>query len=1028
MIAKPRAERNRPLLIKCFFLSFVFFFSTVLPVLAQGPVTGRVMSSTGDAVPGASIQVKGTNLGTSTDNSGNFSINIPNPNATLVVSSLGFEDFEVNLQGRSTVAVTLTPSTKELDQVVVIGYGTANKRDLTGSIVKIEGREIQDKPNTNPIASLQGKVAGLSVVPYGTPGKEPDIRIRGTISIGSVRPLYVVDGILNDNINYLNPNDIESIEILKDPSSLAIFGVRGAAGVIAITTKRARAGQVLVNFNTNVGFKKLVDKIQVLTSGEDFKMLFEEEKRNIGATNPFDYSKWQGNTDWIDAVTQTGIFNTNNISVTASTEKNRFYMGVGYMQDEGIVRHEKLQKYTLSLSDEFKVSKAFKLGFNVNGTRIKYPFDGTFALADARRIAPIVDPGTRQFRTQLYGADSAMYDLYSALPTIQNTLANPLLTLENVWDKYSGIEHRVVGSIFAELSFLRNFTFRTTYYGDMSFVNNTNYTPLYAAYDPAATGNPVYRVSTNTRVNVEEARWRKYQQDYILNYKKDFGDHGFAGTAGWTTYFTGENHLYGSVSQSSTGDPIPDDPRFWHISNGFGDQSSQRSSSAQKESATTSALFRALYNYQGKYYLNASFRRDGSSLIYNPATKYQNFWAVGAAWELTRENFMSNQNFFNFLKLKGSIGVLGNQNTYGVDYPYFPRLASGSSAVFGSTIYPAYINDYSVDPNLKWESVHAKEIGIEFNALGNRLRSEINYYDKVTKDMLTYLINGPNRTLGNFGTIANSGFELMASWNQPVTQDWSFSASANLTTYKNKVQKFGTFLAASEQTPNQTEVGFPIAHFYGYVVEGVYQSYADKLKSPIVIGYEYGPGDLKYKDINNDGKINTEDRTDIGNPTPDFTYGASFGIKFKGLDIGLDLNGAYGNEIYRIWGSSELPYSRYNYPAFKLDRWHGEGTSNWVPILGDNHAINRLPSTFGIEDGSFLRIRNVQIGYDFAQSLISGAKMRSARIFANVQNLKTFKRNSGYTPEFGGDPTYFGLDNGDGPIPMIVTAGLNITF
>src|SRR5688500_2016751 len=351
MIASLMARRTRPLLIKGFIFSSIFFLSSFLSVFSQEAVTGKVTSTTGDAVPGASVQVKGTNQGTSTDNNGNFSIVPPNPNSTLLISSLGFDDFEVNLEGRRSISVSLTPTSTQLDQVVVIGYGTANKRDLTGSIVKIDGREISDKPNTNPVASLQGKVAGLSVVPYGTPGKDPDIRIRGTISIGSVRPLYVVDGILNDNINYLNPNDIESIEILKDPSSLAIFGVRGAAGVIAITTKRAKAGQVLVNFNTNVGFKRLVDKIEVLTRGEDFKTLFEEEKRNIGATSVFDYSKWQGNTDWIDAVTQTGIFNSNNISVTASTEKNRFYMGVGYMTDEGIVRHEKLTKYTLSLSD-----------------------------------------------------------------------------------------------------------------------------------------------------------------------------------------------------------------------------------------------------------------------------------------------------------------------------------------------------------------------------------------------------------------------------------------------------------------------------------------------------------------------------------------------------------------------------------------------------------------------------------------------------------------------------------------------------
>lgn len=1000
--------------------------ASVPDVVVRGKVTGEG----GLPLAGASVQVKGTTTGTTTNNEGNFTLTVPDANVTLVISSVGYDEVELPLAGKTDVSAALVTSAKVIDQVVVIGYGSANKRDLTGSIVKVSGKEIADKPNTNPVASLQGKVAGLSVTPYGTPGKAPDIRIRGTISIGSVRPLYVVDGILNDNIDYINPNDIESIEILKDPSSLAIFGVRGAGGVIAVTTKRAKAGQVNVNFNSTFGIKKLVDKIGVLTSGADFQTLFEEEKANIGSTNVFDYSKWPNSTDWIDAVTQTGVFNANNISVTASTEKNKFYLGAGYTKDEGIVRHERLQKIQLSMSDEFKVSKAIKLGFNFAGTRTYYPNDGTGALADARRIAPIVSAGTFRGFTKLYGSDSANYDLYSALPTIQNTLANPLLYRENTWDKYIGRENRIVGSVFAEISFLKNFNFRATLYGDMSNVGIQNYTPLYAAYDPAALPgvNPAYLVNNITRVSQEEAKYNKYQQDYILTYRKTFGDHGLNATAGFTTYYFGENHLYGNVSQSLTGDPIPDDKRFWYISNGFGDQTTQTSRSYQKESATVSTLFRLLYNYKNKYFLNGSYRRDGSSLIYNPDSRYQNFYAVGAAWELTRENFMAGQRFFDFLKLKASWGILGNQNTYGVDYPYFPTLQAGSSAVFGNLIYPAYTNTYTVDPNLKWETVHAKEIGIEFNALNNRLHAEINYYDKLTKDMLAYLRNGPNSTLGNFGEISNKGIEVLATWNQKITNDLNISISGNITTYKNKVKKFGTFLPAGETTPNQTEVGKPIGYFYGYVVEGVYQTYAEKLASPTVVGYSYGPGDLKYKDLNGDGVINTQDRTEIGNPTPDFTYGGNVTLTYKGLDFGVDVNGSYGAEIYRIWGSSELPYSRYNYASFKLNRWNGEGTSNWVPILGDNHAINRLPSTFGIEDGSYLRLRNITIGYTFPTKLLSKAYIKSARVFANVQNLKTFKRNYGYTPEFGGGPTDFGLDNGDGPVPMIISGGINVTF
>lgn len=1009
------------------YVLFLFFMMPVF-LFAQQTYQGKVTDvENGSGVPGAAVQVTGTNNGTTTDAEGNFTIRASAGNI-LEITSLGYERTTFTLAAERTIVIELLPEAAQAvaDEVVVIGYGTANRRDLTGSIVKIGGDEIADKPNTNPVASLQGKVSGLSVTPYGTPGKAPDIRIRGTVSVGSIRPLYVVDGVFNDNIDFINPNDIESIEILKDPSSLAIFGVRGASGVIAVTTKRGKTGRVTVNFNTNYGVKKLVDKISVLTNTEDFKTLYEEEKVNIGAATPFDYTPWTGNTDWIDAVTQTGHFTQNNISVSAGSEKNKFYMGVGYQMDEGVVIREKMQKILLNLSDEYKVSNFLKVGFSVNGTRTYAPNDGTWVLENARRIAPMVEAGAFPYRMKIYGSDSATYNLYSAVPSIQNTLANPMVAREANWNAYIGRENRVVGNVFAELAFLRDFTFRAAFYGDMSFVNSTNYNPLTAEYDPVSqTG---YLVNRITSVRAEEARWSKYQQDYILTYNKRFTDHNLMATAGFTTYWLGETHQYGSVQQSQTGDPIPNDPRFWYLTNGFEDLKTSQASSYQRETFTTSGLLRAIYNYKNKYYLNASLRRDVSSVIYNPDTRGQNFWAVGAAWELSKEEFMRDVAFFNFLKLKGSIGVLGNQNSYGIDYPWFPTLASGNTAVFGNNVYPSYVKTYEVDPNLKWETVLGMEIGLEFRALENRLSGEINYYDKETRDVLLFLQNGPKRTLGNFGSLTNKGWEFSLGWNQRITNDWSFSASANMTTFDNMVTKFGTFLPASESSPNQTEVGYPIGYFYGYVVEGVYQSYADKLASPKVVGYEYGPGDLKYKDLNNDGLINTEDRKMIGNPTADFIYGISLSTQYKGFDVGIDFNGSYGAEVYRVWGRSELPYSRYNYSTDKLDRWHGEGTSNWVPRLGDKFAINRLPSTYGIEDGSYLRIRNIQLGYNFNPQTIEKAYMKSLRIFANVQNLKTFKRNTGYTPEFGGDPTYFGVDWGNGPIPLVFTAGLNVTF
>ncbi len=1021
----------RAVLFRLRIFSFFLFFLLItgFAVRAQNvQVTGKVSSATGEPVIGVTVSVKDGVAGTSTDENGDFSIEVPG-NATLIFSSVGFASQEIPVNNQTTINVTLVESVgPALDEVVVIGYGTANKRDLTGSIVKVAGKDIADKPNANPVASLQSKVAGLSIVNNGTPGAAPDIRIRGTISIGSVNPLYVVDGIFNDNIDYLNPNDIESIEILKDPSSLAIFGVRGAAGVIAITTKRAKAGQVLVNLTSSYGFKKLTDKIK-LVDAAGFRELYEEERANLGVTEPFNYTPWTGNTDWIDAVTRTGQFSSNSLTVSGSTEKNRFTLGVGYIMDEGIIRNEKLHKITLSFSDELKLSKNIKVGFNFNGTRQRLPYGATWVLDAARKVIPIVPDGTIDVYTKNpYGLDSTNYNLYYGLPDIQASgVVNPLIQLENEWDKTRAIEYRTVGSVFAEISFLRNFNFRTTFYGDISNVNTRSYTPLYNAYD--AVTDSVYQVTRLTSVRENDNSWKKWQQDYILNYKKDFGDHSLTALAGWTTYYFGNFNRGASVQQSQTGAPIPDNDRFWFIDNGFGDALTRRSTSSQSEKTTVSGLFRVLYNYQNKYFLNGSFRRDGSSQI-SPANRWQEFWAVGAAWEISQEDFMQDQDKINFLKLKASYGVLGNQNTYGYDYPFYPGLVGGNAAVFGTNVYLANSQAYLPNPNLKWETVTAKEVGVEGIAFDNRLRFEAAYFHKVTNDLLTYIpgVQGANNGLDNIGSIRNNGLEFTAGWTQQLGKEASISFSGNLTTYSNKVLELASEEFSIQSGASRTTVGLPIGYFYGYVVEGLYQSYADKLKSPVNTMFAYGPGDFKYRDINGDGVITQDDRTMIGNPTPDFAYGGSINFAYKGLDIGIDVGGVYGNEIYRAWGSTESPFQRVNYPAFKLNRWNGEGTSNWDPILGMDHRINYEVSNYAIEDGSYFRIRNLQIGYNLSQSLLSRVNIKSLRVFANAQNLKTWKNNSGYTPEYGGGATSFGIDYAGGAIPVVVTFGINANF
>ena len=956
-------------------------------------VTGKVTNAVGGGLAGVSVSVKGTRTGTITDGNGNFAITVPD-DAVLVFSYVGYESKEVAVAGQSVINVQLAESIKIQEQVVVIGYGSASKRDLTGSIVKISGKEVQDKPNVNPVASLQGKVAGLSVVNNGTPGSEPDIRIRGTVSIGSVHPLYVVDGIFEDNIDYINPNDIESIEVLKDPSSLAIFGVKGATGVIAITTKKAAVGKTVISFNTTYGFKKLVDKIK-MANADQFKTLFTEEEDNnsVADTARPDYSALTGNTDWIDAVTQTGMFNTNNLSIATSTEKNKFNLGFGYIRDEGIIKHETLEKLLISLADEVKLSKAIKVGITFNASRQRNPYTefggNQNRLDDARKVMPQVSAGTKPFKVQNpYGTDSLDLNIYSGLDVaLQNSgVVNPLLELENTWNKIVPIEYRTVGSVYGEITFLKYFDFKSTFYADISNQNIRQYSPIYYAYNPLT--NSTYLYNTKTQVSEDNNTWRKFQQDHILTFKKSFSEHNVTAMAGFTTYYFGNFNRTGVAKafQRNGGDapPIPDDKRFWYMTTQFNDPANSIASSSQTEYSTVSVLGRILYNYARKYYLNASLRDDGSSQIPSK-NRHQKFWAVGAGWELSQEDFMKNVDVINFLKLKGSIGVLGNQSTYGIatNYPFYPNLTTGTAAVFGSNVYQAAQEAYRVNPDLKWETVHAHNIGVELTAFNNRLHFEANYFNNTTKDLMTYISLGSlglQDQLENGGSLKNWGEEFSASWDQNFTKDLTINITGNISFIKNKVLSLspdlpGGFISRGFENNGSAEsrtlVGEPIGSFFGYIVEGIYQSYADILKSPPASSLgSYRPGDFKFKDVNGDGVITADDRTIIGNPSPKFTYGGSINLTYKGFDLGVDFSGAYGNQIFRTWGSLESPFQRVNYPAFKINSWTGPGTSNWDPIISQADRFNYNGSTYNIEDGSYFRLRNIQLGYNFGRSMI----------------------------------------------------------
>ncbi|HET9057936.1 MAG TPA: TonB-dependent receptor [Chitinophagaceae bacterium] len=1029
-------------------LVVIFSLKSVPP---DARITGRVLSETGEAVAGASITVKGTKTGTYTDITGSFSL-LVSDDATLVISAVGYETVEVSVAGKTSVNVTLKQSAKKLDEVVVIGYGTASKRDLTGSIVKIKGDVVAAQPNTNPLASLQGKIAGVNIVNTAIPGATPDIRIRGTISRGTIRPVYIIDGIFNDNIDFVNPSEIESIEVLKDPSSLAIFGIKSAAGAILITTKKAKAGQVNINFNSTYGIKQLVDKIP-LANANEFRSLATFEANNRVEDDPSANSylnfinnvgvpglaAFTGNTDWIDAVTRTAKFSTTNLSVDGSTEKNRFHFGLGYIYDEGLVKHVRYDRINLNINDEFKISKKLKIGFGLIGSKERLPYNSG-ALENARRSLPIVSDQTKTFRTKdPYGIDTAEFKLYSTTPIIQNSETNPLATLENNWDKKIDDRYRMVGNFFVDYNITKDLNLRSTWYADMSWRNNREYTPLYDLYDPTATtaSLQIYNKNSLTAVRQDLINTRAFQQDYIATYKKLFADHSITATAGFTTYYNYFEQVSATVSQKDQNiNIIPNDKRFWYLTTGFGDIRSVIPTN-QNEYTTVSGLARLMYNYKGKYFLNGSFRRDGASQINREyKKKFQNFWAVGAAWEISKESFLESVKIINFLKLKASTGVLGNFTTLELPYPAYPTFSTTSSAVFGDNLIPVYVPDYLFDPNLKWETVNSSEIGIETELLNNRLHFEADYYYKKTKNLIVlFNPSGVLPTLTNNGSISNKGFEFVATWSDKINNDLSYSIGGNLTTYKNKVLylpfKARNTISSSEQTPNQAETGYPIGYFYGLIHDGIYQSYADILASPVntINGGGVKPGDIKYKDLDGNGVIDDNDRTSIGNPTPDFTYAVTASVKYKNFDLSIDLNGTYGNEIYRVWGTSEQKNSVYNYPKYYTEAWTGAGTSNWVPIVNQTHLVNRAPSTYGIEDGSYLRIRNLTISYTLS-SLPSATYIKNLRLSLSVQNLKTWKRNLGYSPEFAGDAFSSGIDFGGAgsALPRIITVGLNVNF
>ena len=527
----PKKKTGR---LRNLFLTVCLLASTAASA-QEKTVTGTVTDALGDPLIGATVLVQGTSNGVITDIDGRYSIQAT-PENTLDFSYVGMVKQAVKVGSQSVINVQMKDDSQMLAETVVIGYGSAKKRDLTGSITNIKGDEIANKPVVNPVSALQGKIAGVQVINSGKAGSDPEIRVRGTNSINGYKPLYVVDGLFNDNINFLNPQDIESMEILKDPSSLAIFGVRGANGVIIITTKKAKEGQTRVNINGSFGFKSVTDKI-ALTDAEGFKLLYNEQLRNEG--NPeYNFSDWTGNTNWQDEIFQTGFITNNNISITGASDKNSFYLGAGYAYEQGNIKHEKYSKITLNISNDYKVTDNLKVGFQFNGARM-LPAD-TKSVATALRAAPVA---------HVFNSE---YGLYTSLPGFQKAqMNNPMVDVDLKANTTKAENYRGSGNVYGQWDFLKHFQFKAMFSLDYASNSTRTYTPVIQVYDASVEGDIATLGNGKTGVSQAKETEMKVQSDYLLTYTNSWGDHSVTATAGFTTYYNKLENLNGARTQGS---------------------------------------------------------------------------------------------------------------------------------------------------------------------------------------------------------------------------------------------------------------------------------------------------------------------------------------------------------------------------------------------------------------------------------------------------------------------------------------------
>lgn len=1013
--------------MKSFLLSIFISFVGIYGYAQNYEIKGIVVDASGSPLPGVSIVVKNTLKGTSTGFDGDFILSNVQKGETLVFSYLGFVTKEIVINDGSLLNVTLTEDTQSLDEVVVVGYGTQKKREVTGAVSVVDSQTLEDLKPVKMEQALQGTVSGVNVTTTsGAPGSDINIRIRGIATNGDNKPLTIIDGYIGE-LGLLNPNDVETITVLKDAQA-AIYGSTGANGVILITTKMGKKNsKAKISYNTYYGFQETSKKLNVLNATE-YAALLNESYVSGGAQIPFpNISGLSKGTDWQDEVFETNVpIVSHDITMTGGSDKITYAISGSHLDQEGIIGGKKsgFLRNTARISLGAELSDKLKLKSNVI-----YTYFNRKTLPEGGNASVLLNAVNSPSTLAPYNANGD----YTVFPigNLGNEMINPLAQIANTYNDYNfkklngnfGLDYTLMEGLVLSSSI----GFNTSNSESKSFAKIVDY------------GGKVFDVARSS-VNQNAINNNDYSFDIYATYTKQIDDdHKIVGTLGNTIFKEWGNGLY------ATGYDIPNNS--WSnadisLANGAPAPGVIPVSSYTFDERKLSYFGRLQYDFKGKYLLSAMIRRDASTK-FGPGNKVGYFPSFTAGWILSDESFFGESKVLNFLKLRGSYGTLGNDRipTNG----YISQLSGEATYVFDGALINGVATGQIPNPNLKWEEARKFDVGVDLKLFDNKVGVVADYFIDTRADLLIPFIPtsgilgsgapGAASPTINAGTVKNSGLEFSVDYKNNFTDDFSINVAYNVTFLKNEVTEIngtefieGGVFGISQPAPSRMEVGQPIGYFYGYKTDGIFQNQneVDAHPSQIALGAESAPGDFRYVDINNDGVIDVNDRANIGDPIPEATMGLNLQFNYKSFDFSMYTFASVGNDMVRNYESIYPDANNLNYV---LDRWTGEGTTNSTPRVTTAASVNNVFSTYYVEDASYVRIQNIQLGYTFNPDLLEKIGVDKLRLYTSANNLYTFTKYRGYDPgASSGAPIGGGIDDGFYPIPRTYMVGLNINF